>query len=157
MIVVMPAGSDIFASEAEALVNPVNCVGSMGKGLAKQFADRFPSMYSSYRAACTSRRVRVGKCHVFRQKPFNLEVEPRGSWIVNFPSQYHWREKSSLDILRAGLTDLKSLIVQRNIRSIAIPALGCGEGGLTWDPVFELLTEQLEDLDCEIELYPPVI
>jgi O-acetyl-ADP-ribose deacetylase (regulator of RNase III) len=115
---------DLLSSTADALVNPVNTVGVMGKGLALAFKKRFPDNFAAYRTA----EVVIGKMFVF-ERP----VAPR--WIINFPTKRHWREASRVEDVRAGLVDLVEQLRQREISSVAIPALGCGLGGLEWTDV----------------------
>jgi len=156
MIIVMPDYADIFETEAEAMVNPVNCVGVMGKGLAKKYKERFPAMEIDYRRAYLAKQLRLGTCHVYERSGHHREdVAPHIRWIINFPTKHHWSQPAKISYITTGLSDLRTVIRARGIRSIAIPGLGCGLGGLTWDAVFPVLTEMLDDLDCEIELYPP--
>ena len=119
---------NIFSQHVEALVNPVNCVGIMGKGLALQFKNRFPDNYRSYRTCCSNGGIQLG--HVFTNRTPNAPKNPR--YVINFPTKYHWRDKSNAaDIIRT-LSDLERAILINNIRSVAIPPLGCGLGGLNW-------------------------
>lgn len=152
MITTMPANADLFKSEAEALVNPVNCVGVMGAGLAKEFRVRWPRMFLSYLAAVKAKQIHFGHCHVY-----HLVKEDQGIafYIINFPTKYHWHRASRLEHIASGLRDLAKIIQANKIRSIAVPALGCGLGGLAWEPVFDLMVKTLSDMDCEVEIYPP--
>lgn len=118
---------DLLAAEAEALVNPVNCVGVMGAGLALQFKLAYPENFEAYRAACAAGQVQPGTMFVH---PTGLIVRPR--WIVNFPTKRHWRDAARLEDIVAGLQALAQEVQCRDIRSIAVPALGCGLGGLRW-------------------------
>ena len=126
---------DLLAAPVEALVNAVNTVGVMGKGLALAFKQRFPESYDVYRAACEAGAVKMGAMHLCDRAPRS----PR--WIIAFPTKRHWRDQSRLDDIRAGLVDLIAQIEQREIRSVAVPALGCGLGGLAWQDVRPLIEE----------------
>lgn len=129
---------DIFATDAEALVNPVNCVGVMGAGLALAFRRRYPEHYREYVAACHTGRMRPGTVHVHQHKP---GVTPR--YIVAVPTKRHWRERSRLDDVAAGTAALARTLTRLRIESVAIPALGCGLGGLEWKEVHEVLERTL--------------
>ncbi len=123
------AKGNLLAAEVDALVNAVNTVGVMGKGLARAFAQHFPDNLEAYRRACAAGGVTIGAMFVVDRAP----ASPR--WIVNFPTKRHWRASSRLDDVRLGLVDLVAQVEQRRIASIAIPALGCGLGGLDWADV----------------------
>lgn len=120
-------GGDILQADAEALVNPVNCVGVMGRGLAAVFKEAFPGNFDAYAGACRRGEVVPGRLLVFEREPL---AHPR--YIVNFPTKRHWRDKSRLEDIEAGLAALKLDVVARGLRSIAVPALGAGLGGLKW-------------------------
>ncbi len=120
---------DILAQDAEALVNTVNCVGFMGRGVALQFKRAFPANFRAYAAACQRGEVQPGRMFVFETGA----LVPR--WIVNFPTKRHWRARSRMEDIEAGLEALGGEIRARAIRSIAIPPLACGLGGLAWDEV----------------------
>lgn len=124
---------DIFLAPAEALVNPVNCVGVMGKGLARQFKQRFPANFHAYRKACREGLVRPGNVFIFDTGGLN----PR--FIINFPTKRHWRDRSRLEDIQAGLRDLPREVVSRGICSVAVPPIGCGLGGLKWTEVSPLI------------------
>ena len=132
---------DLFASGCEALVNPVNCVGVMGRGLALQFRHRFPANYEAYRDACARREVRPGRCLVF-----DAGAGP-APFVVNFPTKRHWRDRSRFEDVAGGLDDLARLLRRRAIASVAVPPLGCGLGGLPWPAVRSLLLDRLAS--CE--------
>ena len=119
---------DIFQSDCEAFVNPVNCVGTMGKGLALAFREKFPaSMFADYQEACKRGTLQVGKVHVW--------LNNNGPHIINFPTKKHWRDNSRLEWITAGLADLARIIHENHLPSVAIPGIGCGLGGLAWDDV----------------------
>ena len=115
---------NILKEDAEALVNPVNCVGIMGRGLALQFKKEFPRNFTSYAAACKRNEVQPGRMFVFETGQL---TSPR--YIINFPTKRHWRGKSRMEDIEAGLAALAEEIRSGSIRSIAIPPLGCGLGG----------------------------
>lgn len=132
---------DLLSSDADALVNTVNCVGVMGKGIALQFKRRFPLVYKEYAAACKRGEVEVGRMHVV---PTGQLEGPR--WVINFPTKKHWRSPSKLDYVAAGLDDLRRVLVELEITSVAIPPLGAGNGGLDWADVAPLIVAALHDL-----------
>lgn len=144
---------NLLHAPAEALVNAVNTVGVMGKGIALQFRQRFPAMFVAYELACRAGEVRAGRMHVFDR---GESVEP-ARWIVNFPTKRHWREPSRLADVEAGLVDLVVTVQRLKIRSIAIPPLGCGLGGLRWDDVRLRIETAFAGLaDVRVLLYAPV-
>ena len=122
---------NLLTAPVEALVNAVNTVGVMGKGIALQFREAYPVMFQAYRAACAAGKVRLGQMHVFDLG--GLVGGPR--WIINFPTKGHWRDPSQLADIESGLADLVIKVRQISIQSIAIPPLGCGLGGLDWKEV----------------------
>lgn len=123
---------NIFEAKTVALVNPVNCVGIMGRGLALQFKNTFPENFEAYRIACGRHKVILGNMFVYEVPPSRYDL-PR--YIFNFPTKQHWGDKSTLEIIEKGLEALMSEVYDRNMKSIAIPALGCGLGGLDWKDV----------------------
>lgn len=131
---------DIFESDAEALVNTVNCKGVMGRGLALQFKRRYPDNFVAYRSECQAGRMVLGRMHVFDTE----RMSPR--YIINFPTKDHWRNASSLADIADGLNSLESEVRRLGIGSIAIPALGCDLGGLEWDEVRPLIVSTVERL-----------
>lgn len=142
---------DIFDESAEALVNSVNCVGVMGRGIARQFKSAFPENYEAYRAACALGDVRPGQMFVFERTGLG---NPR--YVVNFPTKRHWRSKSKLADIIAGLGALADEIKRRKIRSIALPALASDLGGLEWSTVRPHIEAALGDLDdVRITVFEP--
>ena len=142
---------DIFNANAEALVNTVNCVGVMGRGIALQFKKRFPENFAEYEKACKQNEVVPGKMFVHSTGSM---INPR--FVINFPTKRHWRGSSRLEDIEAGLIALKNVIIQNNIKSIAIPPLGCGLGGLDWSVVKSKIELALNDLtDVEIMVFEP--
>jgi O-acetyl-ADP-ribose deacetylase (regulator of RNase III) len=145
---------NLFDSQAEALVNAVNTVGVMGRGVALEFKHRFPENYRAYRAACKREEIVVGKMFTFELNRETSLERPR--WIINFPTKQHWRNPSKLEFVRDGLEDLVRVIEAKKISSVALPALGCGTGGLDWKTVRELLGASLEPLDhVAFEIFEP--
>ncbi|MFA4897879.1 macro domain-containing protein, partial [Microbacterium sp.] len=135
----------------EAVINTVNCVGVMGKGIALQFKQAFPRNYDAYRRACDAGEVRLGEMFVFDTGSM---INPR--WIINFPTKGHWKAKSRLSDIETGLEDLKRVILENGIRSIAVPPLGCGNGGLDWAEVEPVIRRALGDLDqVDVRLFAP--
>lgn len=143
--------SDILKADAEALVNTVNCVGVMGRGIALQFKKKFPKNFDAYERACDAGELTLGKVHVFDTgEMFN----PR--YIINFPTKNHWRAHSKIEDIVAGLKSMVAVIRERKIKSIAIPPLGCGLGGLDWSDVRPLIVRAFDDLqDLEVWVFEP--
>ena len=141
---------DIFQCKVQAIVNPVNCVGVMGKGLALSFKHRYPQNFKVYEKACTENRVKTGEMLIYAT---GLSVP---QYIINFPTKLHWRDPSRIEYIENGLVGLKNIIVKLNIQSIAIPALGAGLGGLDWNVVKNLIVSSLQDLDTDIIVYEPL-
>jgi len=136
---------DIFASGAEAIANPVNCLGVSGAGLAKQFALRYPENDRLYRRACAEGWIMPGRGIITE----TAQETPR--YIVNFPTKRHWREKSQIEDIRVGLCNLHRQLLRRNITSLALPALGTGLGGLDWNEVRTLIVQEF-GTDSQIEV-----
>ncbi|GAC1351216.1 MAG: macro domain-containing protein [Polyangiales bacterium] len=142
---------NLFDARVDALVNTVNTVGVMGKGLALQFKKAFPANSKAYEAACTRGEVQIGKMFVFDAGGI---VRPR--YIINFPTKKHWRAPSKLEYVEQGLADLIVVIRDRQIGSIAIPPLGAGLGGLDWSKVRALIERTLSTLtDVEVLVFEP--
>ena len=142
---------DILASDAEALVNTVNCVGIMGRGVALQFKNEFPSNFEAYAAACSREEVQPGKMFVFETRRL---TSPK--YIINFPTKRHWKGKSRIEDIDAGLEALAREIKARHIQSIAIPPLGSGLGGLNWADVRPRIVAALSDVpDIEVVIFEP--
>jgi O-acetyl-ADP-ribose deacetylase (regulator of RNase III) len=133
--------SNLLDADVEALVNTVNTVGVMGKGLALQFKRRFPLNFEVYAVACRRGEVEVGRMLVIE-----TGRAPGPRFIINFPTKKHWRDPSQLEYVSTGLAAMVSEVRTRGIRSIAIPPLGCGNGGLAWSEVRLLIEEALIEL-----------
>jgi O-acetyl-ADP-ribose deacetylase (regulator of RNase III) len=142
---------DILREEVEALVNTVNCVGIMGRGIALQFKNTFPENFKSYYAAYKRNELKPGRMFVFETGSL---TNPR--YIINFPTKRHWKGKSRLEDIQAGLVALAEVIRSRNIRSIAIPPLGSGLGGLDWAVVRPRIAAALAEFsDAKIIVFEP--
>ena len=133
---------NLLEAETEAVVNTVNTVGIMGKGIALMFKERFPRNYEAYVRACARDEVHLGKMYVTENEEL---FGPR--WIINFPTKTHWRVKTQIEWVQEGLKDLVRIIDEKNIRSIAIPPLGCGNGGLDWREVRPLIASTLQNVE----------
>lgn len=142
---------DILQADAEALVNTVNCVGIMGRGIALQFKNAFPSNFKAYAAACDREEVQPGRMFVFET---GTMLNPK--YIINFPTKRHWRGKSRMEDIESGLKALLVEIGERGIRSIAVPPLGAGLGGLPWPEVRYCIEEALRSVnDLEVIVFEP--
>ena len=143
---------NLLDAKVEAVVNTVNTVGVMGKGIALMFKERFPKNYREYVAASKVGAIQIGKMFV------SATDELSGpKWVINFPTKKHWRNPSKIEWVREGLVALNKVIRDKHIKSIAIPPLGCGNGGLNWSDVRPLIQEYLADLtDVEIIVYEPI-
>jgi len=142
---------DILKADAEALVNTVNCVGVMGRGIALQFRKAFPENFKAYKSACDKKQLHPGKMYVYDLNRFQ---NPR--YIFNFPTKRHWKGKSKIEDIESGLEALVKEVAKLNIRSIAIPPLGCGLGGLSWNQVKPIIQRAFDALpDVHVFLYEP--
>ncbi|UCH93332.1 MAG: macro domain-containing protein [Candidatus Aminicenantes bacterium] len=140
---------DLLKADVDALVNTVNCVGVMGKGIALQFKLTFPENFNQYYQACRKNQVKIGKMFV-------VKCLTGVKYIINFPTKKHWKEKSNLEYIKRGLKNLVETIRDLKITSIAIPPLGCGLGGLNWPEVKKVIFEELKILEhVDIYLYEP--
>lgn len=138
----------IAGNQVTAIVNPVNTVGVMGKGLALAFKQNYPDNFNLYKIACQNNEVKVGQLFITKH--------PSGQFIVNFPTKQHWRGKSQLSWITQGLLELKKFIIENQIQSIAIPALGSGLGGLDWQLVKNEIDKSLQDLiEVKILVFEP--
>ncbi|WP_457750192.1 type II toxin-antitoxin system antitoxin DNA ADP-ribosyl glycohydrolase DarG [Sulfurimonas sp.] len=139
---------NILESHAEALVNTVNCEGFMGKGLAYQFKKKFPKTNKSYIEACNKNELKPGKLHTFKED---------GKIIINFPTKDKWREKSKIEYIEDGMITLNNFLLNENIKSVAIPPLGSGNGGLNWEEVKKVILKYVYPLSKQlnIEIYEP--
>ena len=142
---------NLLQAPADALVNTVNTVGVMGKGVALQFRRAFPANYDAYAEACKRGEVTTGR--MFVTEVADQIGGPR--LIINFPTKQHWRNPSRLTDIAEGLRDLRRVLVEHDVESVAVPPLGCGLGGLDWKDVRPLIEAALDDLPMRILLYPP--
>jgi O-acetyl-ADP-ribose deacetylase (regulator of RNase III)/uncharacterized protein YwgA len=138
---------DLFESQAQTLVNTVNCVGVMGKGVAEQFKRRFPDMFEDYKTRTDQKRVRLGEPYLYR--------DSSGVNIVNFPTKDHWRSPSRLADIERGLDYLVAHVTDWGITSLALPPLGCGNGGLEWSEVGPLIYRKLHSMPIDVEVFAP--
>src|ERR1043165_1603779 len=138
---------DLFASDAQTLVNTVNCVGIMGKGVAQEFKNRYPDMFADYVARCRRKLVRLGEPYAYHDRS--------GRVIINFPTKDHWRSPSRLSDIERGLDYLAGHYEEWGVKSLACPPLGCGNGGLNWSEVGPLIYEKLHRLRLDTEVYAP--
>lgn len=142
---------NLLDSEAEALVNTVNTVGVMGKGIALQFKNIFPNNFKLYVKACKEKKIMIGNLFIIEEETLLTGKKI----IINFPTKTNWRLPSEYDYIESGLNKLVNVIKEKNIKSIAIPPLGSGNGGLAWNKVKTILEKYLSDIDCEIYIYEP--
>lgn len=141
---------NLLTQDVDALVNPVNCVGVLGKGLALQFKRAFPEMVDPYERACADGEVVPGVVHVV-----DRGATQRPRWILNVPTKRHWRNPSRFEDVAAGARALADKIRELRIRSVAVPPLGCGNGGLNWSDVRTVLLTELVDVDADVVLFAP--
>lgn len=141
------ATGSMFDAEVDARVNTVNCVGVMGAGVALAFKKRYPDMFKEYQRVCASGELRPGKLFVWRSLS--------GDCVINFPTKLHWREPSRYEYIKSGLDALRDQLIDQPVRRIAVPALGCGHGGLDWAVVKPMIADSLGGLSTEVLLYEP--
>jgi O-acetyl-ADP-ribose deacetylase (regulator of RNase III) len=142
---------NLLEDNSDALVNTVNCVGVMGKGIALQFKQAFPDVFKEYAKECKLGNVQVGRMQVISTESL---LGPK--YIINFPTKKHWKEKSKINYIEEGLKDLVNVVKELNIKSIAIPPLGCGNGGLDWLKVREKIANSFKELAIDVYVYEPV-
>lgn len=142
---------NILEEDIDAIVNTVNCVGVMGRGIALQFKKIYPDNFKAYEVACKQNRIQPGEMFTF-----NLHRALPPYYIINFPTKRHWKGKSKLSDIETGLKSLRDEVIKNKIKSIAIPPLGCGLGGLDWSEVKPLIVGTFEDcLDVEVIIFEP--
>jgi O-acetyl-ADP-ribose deacetylase (regulator of RNase III) len=142
---------NLLEADVDALVNAVNTEGVMGKGIALQFKKAFPECFASYARACSAGEVVTGRVHIVTRL-----ASPK--YIVNFPTKKHWRQPSKLEYIRDGMRDLVAHARTLGIESIAIPPLGCGNGGLDWNVVRPVVLEALDGLPAlRVVLFEPAV
>jgi O-acetyl-ADP-ribose deacetylase (regulator of RNase III) len=141
---------NLLKADTEALVNTVNTEGVMGKGIALQFKRAFPENYKLYRKACQDGNVQLGRMFVTQRATLD---GPRS--IINFPTKGHWKSRSRLTDIEVGLQDLRKLLLGGSIKSIAVPPLGCGLGGLNWSDVKPRIEAALGDIPVKVQVFEP--
>lgn len=155
---------NLLESRRDALVNTVNCVGVMGKGIALDFKNAYPEMFADYVRRCRREEVIPGRPYIYpavpEAKQLGLELASEskpGSTgkIINFPTKLHWRSRSRLEDVKAGLEYLSENLEMWNVQSLAIPPLGCGNGGLDWCDVGPMIRKFAESVDIEVDIYVP--
>lgn len=135
---------DLLDSPAQVLVNTVNTVGVMGKGIAKDFKSMYPKMFLQYKKICENNLLDIGKLWIY--------YTPQ-KWILNFPTKKHWRSKSEYEYIKLGLEKFVATYKEKKITSIAFPKLGCGNGGLDWEVVRPIMEEYLDSLPIDVYVY----
>lgn len=138
---------DLFDTEATTIVNTVNCVGVMGKGIAQSFKKRFPDMYKDYKKLCEAGKIEPGVPYLYK--------DMLGVSVVNFPTKKHWRSPSRLDYVTKGLDLFIDNYKDWDVQSVAFPPLGCGNGGLEWAVVGPIMYQRLSNLDIPVEIFAP--
>jgi len=138
---------DLFKTEMQTLVNTVNCVGVMGKGIAAIFKKEYPDMFEDYKERCDRGQMRMGEPYLY--------TDLAGAFILNFPTKQHWRASTRLADVEAGLDYFIANYAGWGIQSIAFPPLGCGNGGLSWETVGPLMYQKLKEIDIPVEIYAP--
>lgn len=138
----------IFDTECQTIVNTVNCVGVMGKGIALEMKKRYPKMFDEYKLACDKKWVEPGILQLYAKED---------KWILNFPTKIHWRDKSDIEFLVLGLDKFISNYKEKDITSIAFPLLGASNGGLDREDVLFIMTAYLEQCDIPVEIYDTLI
>lgn len=141
---------NLLDANTEALVNTVNTVGVMGKGIALQFKEAYPTNYRIYRDACKAGTFSIGQVLAVRDGDLLNQ-----KWIINFPTKAHWKGTSQYSYIESGLTALKEKLIELKIKSIALPPLGCGNGGLDWSKVKNLIEAQLSNIGIDVVVYEP--
>lgn len=142
---------DFFDYDADIRINTVNCVGVMGAGVALQFKKKFPKMFEEYLRECNLGKVEIGKPHVWIDHGL-FNTSPI---IVNFPTKHHWKKPSEYEYVEKGLIWLRNFLIQYKSKTVTLPALGCGHGGLDWERVKPMIHEYLNDLDTRILVFEP--
>jgi O-acetyl-ADP-ribose deacetylase (regulator of RNase III) len=139
---------DILQSELQVIINPVNCVGAMGRGLAKQVKDKYPGVYREYVNVCKYIGLKPGEAHC---RPLT-----ETQWVFNVPTKRHWRDKSKIDDVEKGLIGIVDNMRKLGFTTVAVPALGCGEGGLEYEEVKPLILKHLNQPNWTVHLYLPL-
>ena len=147
---------NLFDAKTQAIVNTVNCVGVMGKGVALEFKKRWPENFKAYKKKCDQNEIKTGKMFVFDNNSSLFENTSDFEYLINFPTKNHWRSKSKIEYVTEGLEDFIFQVKKLNIKSVAIPPLGCGNGGLSWSQVKLLIVDKVSELpDVQWIIYQP--
>lgn len=147
---------NVLTADTEALVNTVNTMGVIGKGLALQFKERFPENFRAYVHACGTGQCEIGKVFVTKNPAADVPGPGRPRYVINFPTKEHWRNPSLMEYVEKGLEDLRRVLRELDIHSVAVPPLGSGVGGLEWEDVRSLIKDSLGSLeDVEVLVYEP--
>lgn len=149
--------TNLFLSPAQTLVNTVNTVGVMGKGIAKEFKQYYPQMFAHYKQICQNKQLDTGQLMLSKAEPVIRRRHPTGQmrqrWVLNFPTKRHWRARSKLEYVEAGLAKFVREYAHRGIKSVAFPQLGVGNGGLKWEVVREMMEQYLTPLDIPVYIH----
>lgn len=137
---------NIFNTKAQTIVNTVNCVGVMGKGIALVYKLRYPAMFDLYKSYCSSKHIDIGKLWLYKG-------EPNAPWVLNFPTKKHWKFPSKIEYIVEGLEKFVATYKEKGITSIAFPLLGTHNGGLDKDEVLSIMTQYLSQCDIPVEIY----
>lgn len=138
---------DMFKVSVDIRVNTINCVGVMGAGIALTFKKRYPDMFNEYKRECNLGLVHPGQLYIWKPSA--------NDWIINFPTKRHWRQPSRYEDIESGLVALHTYLAPLGNVRVALPALGCGHGGLNWNRVSQMISEYLSDLEAEILVFVP--
>lgn len=145
---------DLFEANVDTLVCPVNCIGVMGAGLALEFKKRYPHFYRAYYECCRNCDLTLGRIYVY-DVVYAREAPPVCKHLVAFPTKFHWKDKSEGSYIDAGLQELRRWVDEARVPSVALPALGCGLGGLTWADVRGSIERAFEDVEARVRVYEP--
>lgn len=137
---------NIFDTKMQTIVNAVNCVGVMGKGIALEFKIKYPDMYDKYKEICKQKLLNIGTLWIYKTKN-------NDKWILNFPTKYHWKYPSKIEYIEKGLQKFVNTYKQKGIKSIAFPLLGTNNGGLNKEQVKEIMYDYLKKCEIPIEIY----
>lgn len=146
---------NFFEHNADIRINTVNCVGVMGAGVALQFKNKYPEMYKEYLKACNDNSIKIGKPHVWSNNTFFNDGDNDNSIIINFPTKMHWKNPSEYEYIEKGLEWLSKFLLNHESKTITVPALGCGHGGLDWNIVKKMIVESLSNINMNILVFEP--
>lgn len=147
MTLITDPTANLFTSGCAMLVCPVNTVGVMGGGLAYAFRRKFPGLEAYYRSLCQTKEIRIGRCGIYWAS--------RGPAVLLFPTKLYWRDPSTLHFIVEGLMHFAACVPSTGVESVAMPALGCGLGGLMWEEVYPLIEQYCANLPIDMRCYPP--